>query len=212
MARKKSFWDTHKYWIIPVGIVAIILLILIMWFVGAYNGLITTREGVNNAWANVETQYQRRADLIPNLVETVGAFAQQEREVLAQVTEARSRVGSVTITEADLSDPAKLEQYQDAQQELGSAISRLLAVAESYPDLRSSENFLTLQSQLEGTENRISVARRDYNEAVRAYNIKTQRIPTVIVANMFGFDQREFFEADEGTDVVPVVDRDTLLN
>jgi len=201
----KSWFDRNKSWAIPVGIVVLLGLFLIMWFVGSYNSLIITREDVNTQWANVETQYQRRADLIPNLVETVAAFAAQEEEVFLGVTEARSRVGQVTPSPTDANS---LAEYQSAQSELGSAISRLLLVVENYPQLKSDQNFLALQDQLEGTENRIAVARRDYNTAVRTYNIMTQRIPTVIIANMFGFDKAAFFDADEGTADVPTVTKE----
>lgn len=210
MATKKGFFEQNKAWIIPVGILAVIAFIILMWFVGAYNGLISTRGNVDRSWANVETQYQRRLDLIPNLVETVAGFATQERTVFEQVTQARSRVGQVQLSVEDLDDPAKMQAFQNAQSELGGALSRLLAVAENYPELKSSQNFLALQDQLEGTENRIATARRDYNDAVYTYNVMTQRIPTVIVANMFGFDQRQSFEAQEGADVAPSIDRENF--
>ncbi|MBR9700997.1 LemA family protein [Candidatus Woesearchaeota archaeon] len=206
MARKvNSFWNKNKSWIIPVGIVVVLFLFLLMWFVGSYNGLISTRENVYTQWANVETQYQRRADLIPNLVETVSAFATQERTVFEEVTTARASVGKIQLSAEDLSDPVKVKAFADAQAQLGGALTKLLAVAENYPQLKSGENFLALQSQLEGTENRIAVSRRDYNEAVKVLNIRVQRIPTVIIANMFGFDKATPFEADEGAETVPVV-------
>lgn len=203
-----TFFQRNKGWLIPVGILAFIAFILLMWFVSTYNSLIITRENVDAQWANVETQYQRRADLVPNLVQTVAGFAQQERTVFAQVTEARSRVGTIQLSAEDLDDPERLRAFQEAQDELGSALSRLIAVAESYPELRSSENFLALQDQLEGTENRIAVARRDYNEAVRDYNVRVQRLPTALVANMFGFDTRAFFEAQPGAEQAPQITSD----
>ncbi|MDD9953197.1 MAG: LemA family protein [Candidatus Woesearchaeota archaeon] len=204
----KSFWAANKTWLIPVLIVLGLTFIVIMWFVSAYNSLIITRENVDTQWANVETTYQRRLDLIPNLVETVAAFAEQEESVFTQVTAARAKVGQIKLSTDDLSDPARLRAFATAQQELGGALSKLLAVAERYPDLKSGENFLALQDQLEGTENRISVARRDFNTAVRSYNVKVQRIPTALVANMFGFDKREFFEADEGAEAAPSINRE----
>ena len=198
---------TNKTLII-LGSIALLALILIMWFVGTYNGLVQSRENVNGAWADVETYYQRRADLVPNLVQTVAGFAQQERTVFTEVTEARSRVGTVQLTTEDLEDPAKVKAYQDAQTQLSGALSRLIAVAENYPQLRSSENFLALQDELSGTENRIATARRDYNAAARAYNVRVQRIPSNIVASMFDFDQRTYFESDEGTEKSPTVAKD----
>jgi LemA protein len=195
-----------KGWLIALGAIAALVLLLVLWGVSAYNGLITAREQADTKWADVEAQYQRRADLVPNLVQTVAGFAQQERTVFEQVTDARSRVGQAQINTDDLDDPARVEAYLAAQQQLSGALSRLIAVAENYPELRSSQNFLALQDQLEGTENRIAVARMDYNEAVRAYNLRVQRFPGAIIAGMFGFDRRVFFEAAEGTEQAPVVD------
>lgn len=207
MAAQKGFFERNKMWIIPVGILAVLALLLLSWFVGTYNGLVTSRGNVDRTWANVETQYQRRADLVPNLVETVAGFAAQERTVFEQVTQARSRVGQVQISVDDLNDPEKMAAFQNAQSELSGALSRLLAVAENYPELKSSQNFLALQDQLEGTENRIATARKDYNDAVFSYNVMTQRIPSAIVANMFGFTSRESFTAQEGAETVPSIDR-----
>lgn len=169
-----------------------------------YNKLVTEQEGVDAAWSNVETQYQRRADLIPNLVNTVKGYATHEQETLTAVTDARARATQMTVDANNLT-PEALAEYNRAQGEVGSAIGRLLMVAENYPDLKADQNFLELQSQLEGTENRISVARRDYNTAAQNYNTSRRRFPRNIVASIFGFDQKPYFEAAEGTDVAPVV-------
>lgn len=190
-----------------IGGILLVLLILLGWFVGAYNGLVTSRENVNTQFSNLDASYQRRADLIPNLVQTVAGIAQQERTVFEQVTTARAQVGKITLSATDLNDPAKVQAYKDAQNALGSSLSRLIAVAENYPQIKSSENFLALQSQLEGTENRINVARRDYNDAARVYNVMVQRFPTNFVASMFNFDVRGYFEAQPGAETVPVVDK-----
>ena len=141
------------------------------------NNIPTYDEQVKAAWSQVQNQYQRRADLVPNLVNTVQGFADQEREVLVEVTEARSKVGSIQMDESILDDPEKFQQFEQAQSQLGSALQRLMVVVERYPDLKSNQNFLALQSQLEGTENRISIARRDYNEAVRNYNLEFKTFP-----------------------------------
>jgi LemA protein len=204
----ESFFTRNKAWIIPVGILVVLALLLLAWVGGTYNSLVSSREGTNTKWADVQSQYQRRADLVPNLVQTVAGIAQQERTVFTDVTEARSRVGQVQLSESDLSDPAKVKAFQDAQSQLGGALSRLIAVAENYPQLKSSENFLALQSQLEGTENRIAVARQDYNAAVRDYNTRVQRFPTVIIANMFGFRMREYFQATDSAQAAPTVTKD----
>lgn len=173
---------------------------------GAYNGLVAADEGVIQAWANVETQYQRRADLIPNLVNTVQGAADFEAETLEAVTSARARATSITVQADDLSDPARLQQFVEAQSALGSALGRLLAVSENYPQLRATDAFRDLQTQLEGTENRINQARRDFNGAVRSFNTRVRRFPTSIVASLTGFDTRASFEADAGTEQAPVVD------
>jgi len=149
------------------------------------NSVPTAEELAKARWADVQNEYQRRADLVPNLVATVKGFAAQEKEVLTQVTEARARATSVQISADDLSDPAKLSQFGDAQGSLSQALGRLLMITENYPDLKSNQNFLALQSQLEGTENRISIARRDYNEAVRAYNTRIRTFPDAIGAKVF---------------------------
>jgi LemA protein len=170
-----------------------------------YNSLVELDEKVNQAWAQVENQYQRRADLIPNLVKTVQGYADFEKGVLTEVTELRSRVGQIKLSTDDLSDEEKFKQFQDAQDKLSSALSRLLVVAENYPQLKANENFLTLQSQLEGTENRISVERKKFNEAVQDYNTTIRRFPSLITAKIFGFKEKQYFKSAPGTDKVPDV-------
>jgi LemA protein len=160
------------------------------------NTIPTKDEGVNAAWGEVENQYQRRADLIPNLVATVQGYAKQEQDVLVGVTEARAKATSVQLNPGDLSDPAKVAAFSQAQDGLSSALSRLMVVVEKYPELKSDQNFLALQSQLEGTENRISVARRDYNEAVRTYNVEIRTFPSIIAAKtIYGAEPKEPFKA-----------------
>lgn len=170
-----------------------------------YNTLVSLEEKVSSAWSQVENQYQRRADLIPNLVKTVEGAADFEKSVLTEVTEMRSRVGQTKITAEDLNDPEKFEKYQKAQDGLSSALSRLLMVVENYPQLRSNENFLQLQSQLEGTENRISVERKKFNEAVQEFNTTARSFPTLIMAKIFGFKEKQYFKGKEGSDQAPDV-------
>ncbi len=170
-----------------------------------YNSLVQQQEKVNSAWAQVENQYQRRADLIPNLVNTVKGYADFEKDVLTEVTDARSRVGSVQIKAEDLDNPEKLQKFQDAQDKLSSAISRLLVVSENYPNLKANENFLQLQSQLEGTENRISVERKKFNDAVQEYNTSIQTFPTLISAKIFGFKEKTYFKSTAGSEKAPDV-------
>ena len=170
-----------------------------------YNTLVSEEENVKQAWSQVENQYQRRMDLIPNLVKTVEGAADFEKSVLTEVTDARSRVGQTKISADDLSDPEKFEKFQKAQDQLSSAISRLLMVTENYPQIKSNENFLTLQAQLEGTENRISVERKKFNEAVQLFNSTARSFPTVITAKLFGFKTKEYFKAKEGSDQAPDV-------
>ena len=170
-----------------------------------YNSLVQQEEKVNGAWSQVENQYQRRADLIPNLVNTVKGYADFEKDVLTEVTDARSRVGSVQIKADDLNDPQKLQQFQDAQDKLSSAISRLLVVSENYPNLKANENFLQLQSQLEGTENRISVERKKFKDAVQEYNTSLRTFPTLISAKLFGFKDKAYFKSVAGSEKAPDV-------
>lgn len=171
-----------------------------------YNTLVTMEEQVDNSWAQVENQYQRRADLIPNLVNTVKGYAEFEKSVLTEVTEARSKVSQMQINADDLSDPVKFQQFQNAQDELSGALSRLLVTVEAYPDLKANQNFLALQAQLEGTENRIAVERMRFNDAVRAYNTEIRSFPTLITAGVFGFNEKQYFKSKEGSDEVPEVD------
>ncbi len=170
---------------------------------GKYNGLVAVDEEVKRSRSDVETQYQRRADLIPNLVNTVKGYADQELNVFTQVTEARAKASSTTV---NIDDPASLAQFQAVQGEVSSALSKLLVTVEAYPELKSNENFLSLQTQLEGTENRINVARNRYNEVIQKYSTLIRSFPTNIAAMIFGFKQRVGFEADEGAAVAPTVD------
>ncbi|HVM23456.1 MAG TPA: LemA family protein [Sphingomicrobium sp.] len=171
------------------------------------NTVPTAEERVNAAWGNVQSEYQRRADLIPNLVRTVERYADQERQVLTEVTNARARATGIQLSADDLSDPAKVQQFQQAQAQLGSSLGRLLATFERYPDLKSNQNFLTLQAQLEGTENSILVSRRDYNEAVRQYNTTIRTFPDAIGARIFyGAKPKVPFEAAAGSQDAPKVD------
>ena len=169
-----------------------------------YNGLVDANAEVEKKWADVESVYQRRADLIPNLVATVKGYAEHEESTLQAVTDARTRATSITIDPATAT-PEQMEAWMAAQDEVSGALGRLLAVAESYPDLKANQNFLQLQAQLEGTENRISVERQKYNEAVKEYNVKVRRFPNNIIASMFGFDAKSMFEAQAGAEVAPVV-------
>ena len=191
--------------------IALLILALVvasvMGIAGAYNGLVRENELVNEAWAQVQNVYQRRLDLIPNLVETVKGYAEHERSTFTAVTEARANASRAiqNITPEALSDPAVFKKFQDAQESMGQAISRLLLVVERYPELKANENFLALQSQLEGTENRISVERRRFNEVVRTYNVKIKVFPANILAGIFGFKEKVYFEAREGAEMAPVV-------
>ena len=174
------------------------------------NSVPTAEEQVNAAWGNLQSEYQRRADLVPNLVSTVKGYAQQERTVLTEVTNARAKATSIQLNANDLSDPAKVRQFSDAQAQLGGSLGRLLATFEAYPDLKSNENFLTLQSQLEGTENQIRVARRDYNESVRSYNTRIRTFPDAIGAKVFyGAKPNVPFEASTEAQSAPKVDFNT---
>ena len=179
-------------------------MILLLWCVTGYNGMVSMDEQVSGQWANVETQYQRRADLIPNLVNTVKGYATHEKTTLENVVKARSEATQVKVDPADLT-PEKLAQYQKAQGNVSAALGRLLMVAENYPQLKANENFLELQSQLEGTENRITVARKDFNDAAKAYNVAIRRFPKNILAGLFGFDKKAYFEAEDGAEKAPEV-------
>ncbi|MGD2086681.1 MAG: LemA family protein [Candidatus Aminicenantes bacterium] len=191
---------------VVVGIVILVGLIMLFSGIGIYNEMVRLDEGVKEKWSQVENVYQRRLDLIPNLVETVKGYASHERETFQAVTEARSKVGGVmNVPGQALSNPEMFQQFQQAQATLSSALQRLMVVVERYPDLKANENFLSLQSQLEGTENRIAVERRRFNQAAREYNTYIRKFPKVILANMFGFDKKPYFKADEGADVAPKV-------
>lgn len=190
----------NKTLIIIIGIVAIIAI----WVTVVYNGLVSSEENVNNQWANVETQYQRRADLIPNLVNTVKGYAAHEKTTLEAVIAARSQATQIKVDAENLT-PDKLAQYQKAQGDVTSALGKLLAITENYPDLKANQNFLELQSQLEGTENRITVARKDFNDAAKEYNVSIRRFPRSIFAGMFGFQKKSYFEAAAGSEVAPKV-------
>jgi LemA protein len=195
-----------KSWIIIGGIV---LLVIIMFssIKGTYNGLVSSEENVNKKWADVQGAYQRRADLIPNLVSTVKGYAKFEQETLIKVIEQRAAATKPTINlDATRLDANTLAQFQKTQDELGSALSRLLVTVEKYPDLKANQNFLQLQAQLEGTENRINVERRNFNEAVQLFNSQLRRFPTNILAGMFGFSKKPYFEAQAGADTAPKVD------
>ena len=192
--KNKSLW-------IILGVVAVVLI----WGVSSYNGLVTKDEGVSAAWANVESVYQRRADLIPNLVNTVKGYAAHESETLMEVTEARTKSTSITV-DPSTATPEQMEAWMKAQDEVGAALGRLIAISENYPDLKANQNFLDLQKQLEGTENRIATERMKYNEKVRDYNAKLRSFPTNIIAGMFGFEKRVMFESTQGAEVAPVVE------
>ena len=170
-----------------------------------YNGMVTKEEAVKSAWSNVETQYQRRADLIPNLVSTVKGYASHEESTLTAVVDARSKATSVNISMDELT-PEKLAEYQKAQSAVTSALGRLIAVSENYPELKANQNFLELQAQLEGTENRITVARKGFNDATNDYNVTVRKFPANIIAMIFDFDQKPYFEADESASQAPKVE------
>lgn len=177
---------------------------VVLWLVGAYNGMVTAEEGVDTAWSQVENVYQRRADLIPNLVATVKGYAQHESETLEGVVNARAKATQITVDAENLT-PEALEEFNKAQGELGSALGRLLAVTEAYPDLKANENFMELQAQLEGTENRIATERMKFNETAKEYNTMIRKFPKNIIASVFGFEKKPYFEAQEGAEKAPEV-------
>lgn len=188
-----------------LGVLILICLAIAGWGFGVYNKLVSYDENVKQSWGQVENQYQRRYDLIPNLVETVKGYAKHEADVFEKVAEARSSVGKLTVTPQVLEDPQAFKRFQQAQDGLSNALSRLLAVTENYPDLKANQNFLSLQAQLEGTENRIAVERRRFNEAVQGYNTLVRRMPAALIAGMTGFHEKPYFEAVEGASVAPKV-------
>jgi LemA protein len=187
--------------IILVAIVAICS----MTSCSTYNNMVTKDEAVKTAWSNVETQYQRRADLIPNLVSTVKGYAAHEESTLQAVVDARAKATSISLSAEELSSD-NLAQYQQAQSSVTSALGRLIAISENYPDLKANQNFLELQAQLEGTENRITVARKEFNEATQAYNTQVRKFPANLVAMIFGFEQKPYFEADAAAAAAPKVE------
>lgn len=187
--------------IVVLGVLAIIAL----WVVNVYNSLVELEENVENAWSQVENQYQRRADLVPNLVNTVKGYAKHEQETFTQTMEARAKATQITIDPSNVT-PQQLADFQAAQGELSQALGRLLAVSERYPELKADKSFLNLQSQLEGTENRCTVARQQFNDTAKQYNVRVRRFPGNIIASMFGFEKKPYFEADEEAKKAPKVE------
>lgn len=194
--------QTTKIIIIVAAIAAVVF-----WCMGKYNAMVTAEENVETAWGQVENQYQRRIDLIPNLVATVKGYADKEQAILVGVTEARAKATQMTI-DPSKATPEQLAAFQNAQGDLSQALGRLLALQEKYPELKSNEGFLNLQTQLEGTENRITVARNAFNEAAKEFNVLIRKFPNNIIANMFGFEKKPYFEAEEGADKAPKVSFD----
>lgn len=181
-----------------------VILVVLFWGVSSYNGLVPLDENVKAKWGQVENLYQRRSDLVPNLVETVKGVAGFEKSTFTDVAEARAKVGQIKITAESLT-PEALAGFQQAQAGLSGALSRLMAVAEAYPELKSNQNFLDLQKQLEGTENRIAVGRKDFNEAVQTYNPEVRRFPKVMIAGLLGFKEKPYFKSEEGSEKAPKI-------
>jgi LemA protein len=194
-----------RFALIALAVIVVLALVFGGWATGVYNDIVGLEQGVNERWAQVQNVYQRRADLIPNLVETVKGFAAQERTVLTEVTQARAAATGVRVTPEVLNDPEALRRFQAAQNQLSSALSRLLVVVERYPELKSNQNFLALQTELAGTENRITVERMRFNETVRAYNVRLRQFPGAIVARLTGFQPKAFFEATPDAAKPPAV-------
>lgn len=190
--------------LVSILVVVGIIFILVMWGSSRYNKLVTMEESVSGAWSQVENVYQRRADLIPNLVNTVKGYAEFEQETLTQVIEARSKATGVNVNAESL-DPASIQKFQQAQEGLSSALSRLMVVVERYPELKANQNFLELQSQLEGTENRITVERRKFNETAQSYNAQIRVFPSNLFAGIFGFEKKAYFESQAGAEKAPEV-------
>jgi len=188
------------------GVILLALAMLFFWGMSTYNNMVSQDQAVMQQWSQVENQYQRRADLIPNLVNTVKGYADFEKEVLTQVTEARAKVSQFNITPEVLNDPQAFAKFQSLQGELSGALSRLLVTVENYPQLKANENFLQLQAQLEGTENRISVERKKFNEVVQQYNTTIKRFPASMLAGIFGFGEKQYFKAIQGADTPPKVE------
>lgn len=191
--------------LISIAVVAVVLVAGFIWVKNTYNSLVSSSEEVSAAWAQVENVYQRRADLIPNIVATVKGYAEHESETLAAVVEARSKATSVTISPEELNEES-IAAFQAAQNNLSGALGRLIAIAENYPELKASQNFSELQAQLEGTENRISVERQKFNDTALAYNKQVKMFPSNIVASIFGLEQKGYFKAAEGAQNAPVVE------
>ncbi|NCC70403.1 LemA family protein [bacterium] len=198
--------DKKNNGVIALLIILGILLLGMFWFIGVRNGLVTEKEALKSAWAQVENQYQRRSDLIPNLVNTVQGYADQEEETLLQVTQARSLATSMNINFEGEVSAEELAAYDSAQGFLSNSLSRLLAISESYPNLKANESFLELQSQLEGTENRIATERGRFNEKVREFNTSIKLFPKNFIANALGYTEYPYFESDEGSEEVPNVE------
>lgn len=194
LSKKQTTW----------GVIGLVVGVLLLWLAVSYNGLVSSSQKVESSFGNVQSQYQRRADLIPNLVNTVKGAADFEQETLTEVVEARAKATQITI-DPSKATPEQLQEYQNAQGELSTALGKLLAIAEAYPQLTATASFQQLQDQLEGTENRIQVARSDYNTDLKTYNTKVKRFPTVVVAGVFGFDQKPYFEAAPGAENAPAV-------
>jgi LemA protein len=194
-----------KKGLIIIGIIAVVVLILYSFFAGRFNKMVELQEAIPNQWAQVETQYQRRADLIPNLVNTVKGYANFEQETLTKVMEARASATQVKVDPSNIT-PEALQQFQQAQNGVSSALGRLMVVVEKYPDLKANQNFLDLQAQLEGTENRIAVARNRFNDVVMPYNLYIKKFPNNTLANMYGFEPKGYFEAAQGAEQAPTVD------
>lgn len=184
-------------------IIAIVVGVILIWGIGIYNGLVNKQEAVSKAWGQVENVYQRRADLVPNLVALVKNYQEYEQGTLIAVTEARAKKAAATSVNMESYTESDLQNFQTAQDELGESLNRLIVSIENYPDLKASENYLTLQAQLAGCENRILTERQRFNEAAKAYNQSLRKFPGNIIANMFGFEKRPYFEADEGANKVP---------
>ena len=194
----------NKKLLITLGIILLVVIIFYSFFAGKYNSMVNLEEQVKSQWAQVENVYQRRADLIPNLVETVKGYADFEQETLTQVIEARAKATSVNVNAGELT-PDKIQQFQQAQEGLSGALSRLMVVVERYPDLKANQNFLQLQSQLEGTENRIAVERKKFNDVTQSYNQYIRNFPQNILAGMYGFERKGYFEAEAGAEKAPEV-------
>ncbi len=195
----------YKGLIIALAIIFVIIILPVTCGVSKYNSFVKQNEVVNGAWSKVETQYQRRADLIPNLVNTVKGYANFEQKTLTDVIEARSKVAQMSVTKEVLDDPATFQKFQQSQSALSGALSRLMVVVEKYPDLKANENFKNLMIQLEGTENRITVARNDFNTVVQDYNTSVKVFPGVVLANMFGFREKQYFKSEIGSEKAPQV-------